>query len=416
MANPFITTANPVQQTMVDPEAQALQRQKQYAAMLLQQNQMPQGQMVGGHFVAPSWTQQLNAALNPIVGAYLMKEADTEQEKLAEKLRKETATGLMEYNRLRYGQQGAPDVVPEGQTLRDDQGNLTYGAQQGVADVAANPAAAYAYALQSKSPVVNQMAMEMLKPQKMGEGERLVTFNPNTGKEEVLLQGGQKYHAPTHVDLGDKVMIQYPDGTVKYMAKSKSALQDISQLGGLRGQFIGEAKPHVEIANAYQKVTSAPSSAAGDISKIFGYMKILDPGSTVREGEFATAQNATGVPGKIANLYNKVISGERLSPAQRAEFDQAAGALVKSQEDQYKRTIEKHYTNIATKAGVQPDLVISNPYEGLDIKTPKAPVVNPVNTQGTGRYNPLRSPAGASTALGLPSQNEIDAELARRKP
>lgn len=390
MANPFITTANPLQQVMVDPEAQALQRQKQYAAMLLQQNQQPQGQMIGGHYVAPSWTQQLNAALSPVVGAYMMNKADTEQEKLAEKLRKETAQGLMEYNRLRYG---SPEQATYGAGEEGPTKTVTSQA------IEANPAAAYAYALQNKSPVVNQMAMEMLKPQKMGEGEKLVVFNPNTGKEEVLLQGGQKYHAPTHVDLGDKVMIQYPDGRVQYMPKSKSALQDISQLGGLRGQFIGEAKPHVEIANAYQKVTSAPSSAAGDISKIFGYMKILDPGSTVREGEFATAQNATGVPGKVANLYNKVISGERLSPAQRAEFDQAAGALVKSQQDQYKRTIEKHYTNIATKAGVQPDLVISNPYEGLDIKTPSKPVVPTVNIQGTGRYNPLRTPAGASQVI-----------------
>lgn len=414
--NPFITQANPMQQVMVDPEAQALQRQKQFAAALMQNSQQPQGQMIGNRYVAPSWTQQLNAALNPVVGAYMMNKADTAQEKLAEKLRQQTAEEMIRFNELRYGKKGTADIVPEGQTLRDDQGQLTLGAQQGVADIAANPAEAYAMALRSKSPLVNQMAMEMLKPQKLGEGERIVTFNPTTGKEEVTLQGGQKYHAPTHVDLGDKVMIQYPDGRVQYMPKTKSGLEGISQLGGVRGQFIGEAKPHVEIANAYGKVVSAPTTAAGDLSKIFGYMKILDPGSTVREGEFATAQNATGVPGRIANLYNKVVSGERLSPAQRAEFDQAAGALVKSQQDQYKKTIEKHYTNIATKAGIQPDLIISNPYEGLDIKTaPEKPVLKPVQTQGTGRYNPLKTPTGASQALGLPSVDAIDAELAKRK-
>lgn len=414
--NPFITTVNPMQQVMIDPEAQALQRQKQYAAALMQQNQQPQGQMIGGHFVAPSWTQQLNAALSPVVGAYMMKKADTEQEKLAEKLRQQTATGLMEYNRLRYGQEGTPDVVPQGQTLRDDQGQLTMGAQPGIAPIAANPKAAFEYALQSKSPIVNQMAMEMLKPEMFNEGQTKQVYNPVSGKMETIGQGTAKYHAPTHIDLGDKVMIQYPDGRVQYMPKTKSGLEGISQLGGVRGQFIGEAKPHVEIANAYGKVVSAPTTAAGDLSKIFGYMKILDPGSTVREGEFATAQNATGVPGRIANLYNKVISGERLSPAQRAEFDQAAGALVKSQQDQYKKTIEKHYTNIATKAGIQPDLIISNPYEGLDIKTaPEKPVLKPVQTQGTGRYNPLKTPTGASQALGLPSVDAIDAELAKRK-
>jgi hypothetical protein len=83
MANPFITQANQMMgQTLIDPESQALQRQKQYAAALLQQNQQPQGQMVGGQFVAPSWTQQLNAALNPVLGSYMLNQADTKLSEL----------------------------------------------------------------------------------------------------------------------------------------------------------------------------------------------------------------------------------------------------------------------------------------------------------------------------------------------
>ena len=81
--NPFITQADPmISQTLVDPEAQALQRQKQYAAALLQQNQQPQGQMVSGRFVAPSFTQQLSSALNPVLGAYMLNQADTKQAQL----------------------------------------------------------------------------------------------------------------------------------------------------------------------------------------------------------------------------------------------------------------------------------------------------------------------------------------------
>ena len=43
----------------------------------------------------------------------------------------------------------------------------------------------------------------------------------------------------------------------------------------------------------------APPSGASDIALLYGYMKVLDPGSTVREGEFATASNAGGIPDKI---------------------------------------------------------------------------------------------------------------------
>jgi len=34
-------------------------------------------------------------------------------------------------------------------------------------------------------------------------------------------------------------------------------------------------------------------------------MKILDPGSVVREGEFATAQNSAGIPERIRAKYNR---------------------------------------------------------------------------------------------------------------
>lgn len=70
------------------PEIMGLERQRAYARMLMQQSAQPQGQMVSGQFVAPSWAQQLNAALNPIIGAYLSKGADEQALKLAESLRK----------------------------------------------------------------------------------------------------------------------------------------------------------------------------------------------------------------------------------------------------------------------------------------------------------------------------------------
>lgn len=82
--NPFIVQAQPnIGQTLIDPESLALQRQKQYAAALMQQGQQPQGQMVSGHFVAPSFTQQLNSALNPLIGAYMLNQADTKMSDLA---------------------------------------------------------------------------------------------------------------------------------------------------------------------------------------------------------------------------------------------------------------------------------------------------------------------------------------------
>jgi hypothetical protein len=60
-------------------------------------------------------------------------------------------------------------------------------------------------------------------------------------------------------------------------------------------------------------------------------MKILDTGSTVREGEYATVENARSVPEKIKGLYNKVLAGTILTPEQRTELLAASEDVVDGQ-------------------------------------------------------------------------------------
>ena len=80
----------------------------------------------------------------------------------------------------------------------------------------------------------------------------------------------------------------------------------------LRTEFQAQVKPYVELGQAYQKIETAAKnpSPAGDIAMVYGFMKVLDPSSVVREGEFATAQNAGSVPDSVRNMYNKALSGE----------------------------------------------------------------------------------------------------------
>ena len=68
-------------------QQQALNRQQRFAEMLMQNNQQPQGQMISGRYVKPSWAQQLQAPVNMLLGAYLGKQSDTDAAKLAEKIR-----------------------------------------------------------------------------------------------------------------------------------------------------------------------------------------------------------------------------------------------------------------------------------------------------------------------------------------
>jgi hypothetical protein len=100
--------------------------------------------------------------------------------------------------------------------------------------------------------------------------------------------------------------------------------------GKMRKEYNDQTKPYQEVKSAYGRVLSSEDTAVGDLSLIFGYMKMLDPGSVVREGEFATAQNAAGVPERIMNIYNKVATGQRLSPSQRDSFKGQAKGLYSS--------------------------------------------------------------------------------------
>lgn len=101
-----------------------------------------------------------------------------------------------------------------------------------------------------------------------------------------------------------------------------------------RKEYSEQTKTHQDVKAAYGRVLSSDNSAVGDLSLIFGYMKMLDPGSVVREGEFANAQNAAGVPDRLINVYNKVLSGERLNDGQRSAFKGQAKNLFESSKEQ----------------------------------------------------------------------------------
>lgn len=120
-----------------------------------------------------------------------------------------------------------------------------------------------------------------------------------------------------------------------------------------------------DVAQSYGRILATEDSAAGDLSLIFAYMKMLDPGSVVREGEFANAQNAAGVPDIIRNSYNRAATGERLNPNQRVQFRAQAKALADQQRRALQQTRQR-YSQRAVPYGIDPDLLFSDPFELFD--------------------------------------------------
>ena len=147
--------------------------------------------------------------------------------------------------------------------------------------------------------------------------------------------------------------------TAKDRESLKQALD--KSTSDLRAEFnkLPSIKTLNEVQAAVNKVERAANdvSAAGDLSLIFNFMKILDPGSIVREGEFATAQNAAGVPARIRNWWNNLLQGERLDGKQRLDFIQHARNAAQGQLDEASRHI-KFYKGIIEAKGLRSDQII----------------------------------------------------------
>jgi hypothetical protein len=129
----------------------------------------------------------------------------------------------------------------------------------------------------------------------------------------------------------------------------------------LRKEYLGlpTTKQTQDVVAAFERVKSAAGnpSPASDISLIFNYMKMLDPGSTVREGEFATAQQAASFPTQVVNAYHRAIQGTRLSPEQRQDFLASAGHSYDAQLAA-QSVFEGRYSDLAKQAGVDPGQIL----------------------------------------------------------
>lgn len=124
-------------------------------------------------------------------------------------------------------------------------------------------------------------------------------------------------------------------------------------------KFESAVQPFVVQRDAYSRIKESGKdpSPAGDLSLLYGYMKLLDPGSTVREGEFATAQNSGSAFQRVGSLYNRVASGKRLTPEQRTDFLNRAKNVYNSAEAQYSKT-RKEFTKLSIANKLDPESLI----------------------------------------------------------
>lgn len=174
-------------------------------------------------------------------------------------------------------------------------------------------------------------------------------------------------------------------------AAERQRLKDIEATQDrLRGELLGNKviKDTQEAEANFIKVEeiSRNPNPANDIALIFSVMKTYDPSSTVREGEFASAQNAANVPDRIRNAFNKAKEGTILNPKQRREFVESARIYLEAQKRKAGE-IAAGYEKAARDAGVDPRFVIpEGTLSGYNVQSgvPRVPVGQSLPTGADG--------------------------------
>lgn len=143
-------------------------------------------------------------------------------------------------------------------------------------------------------------------------------------------------------------------------------------------------KAHQEVKSAYGQITAAlgQQSPAGDLAGATKLMKILDPGSVVRESELGMAMAATGALDRLTNYADSVIKGTKLTPSQRKDFQLLADRLAAESAKQYNAK-RGEYAGFATDYQLNPARIV-----GAEEPVPKGGAAAPETSQKPRRYNP----------------------------
>lgn len=125
----------------------------------------------------------------------------------------------------------------------------------------------------------------------------------------------------------------------------------------LRDEYLAQTAPFRTVQDAYSKIKSTSDTGPGDMSLLYSYVKLLDPGSVVRESEFATAAQSGSFGQRVQGAVQQIMSGQRLSPTLRKGFREEADKIYEAQKENATRVGSK-YRDLAKSYSLDPSRVV----------------------------------------------------------
>jgi hypothetical protein len=234
-------------------------------------------------------------------------------------------------------------------------------------------------------------------------GGVLYRTNPVTGEATPI--GGSATGKNTQTVTADgRAYERQPDGTWKEITPSGApgapTKEQAAGEAGLRKEFEEKIKDYRTVKTAMDRIESAKDdpTGGGDMAVMYSWLKILDPDTGIREGEYATVQNSGSLDQKWTGIWNEVVSGKKLDDNVRADIINRARGLTASRSAQAEKDA-KFYQGQATRYRYDPAAVTGS-YEPY--KRPESGPATPAKAgalpgvSGTGTKDaPYRVPANA---------------------
>lgn len=332
---------------------------------------MPQGSGLSEGLAAfgQGYQGQVDAALqNMLKGAQVKQMLDKQKQDVQLKELYKTAL-TPQY------QVTSPAVVPQGQTLLDDQGVQTLGVTPEQRAITG-----YQFDMQKVVPMLAATGrfdvLEQLEKAAplLGGGTMKPSDVAGQVKEAVQVLGikdpSGRLKTPDKFTAEERTRVQTyitqsDEAKAPKINKADPTAVLIAQQGNVK-EFATQTKDFNEVSRRYNAMVGAwkdSANPATDSALIYGLAKIYDPAGAVQQGDINTIKGKASIPQTLVALADRVNRGGTLTKKQRDDVMSTAYTLVNSYSRQVQPQVDT-YKSFSTQFGGDPNQ-IRNPFENL---------------------------------------------------
>lgn len=201
--------------------------------------------------------------------------------------------------------------------------------------------------------------------------------------KDILIEKGQVFKRE---EAGTKRLFKGRE----QIAKDKADINKFTTNLRKEFEFNETTKQTAIIIQSFNRINAVAKnpSAAGDLATIFNFMKMQDPKSVVRESEFKTADDArawlskvesgevkANVPGFVVKGIQKLQTGQRLLPEQRADFVNTAKSLKDAQLQSQEDLVNSQIRRIAEGSNLDVSKIINPAFNPVPVEDKKEDII-----------------------------------------